>query len=87
MDNIDAVASMIAVRQGLYVALLLGLMAGICVATASLWFLALGPAAFLRSGRPFMQLLGTRRLRRLRVWCLMDGVLVLVLPLLLVILA
>ncbi len=72
--------SLVAIRQGHYVAMLLGLLAGLCVTTASLWFLAIAPVVLFRSLRPFMQVLGTDRLKRLRVWCLLNAVPVVLLP-------
>lgn len=78
--------TLIAIRQGHYVALLLGLMAGLCVSTATLWFLAVAPAIVLRSRRPFIRMLGLEHLGKLRRWLLMDAALVVLVPLLFVIL-
>lgn len=78
--------TLIAIRQGHYVALLLGLMAGLCASTATLWFLAVAPAIILRSRRPFIRTLGLEHLGKLRRWLLMDAALVVLVPLLFAIL-
>lgn len=65
--------SLLAIRRGHYVALLLGMMAGLCMSAASLWFVALVPAIVLRTRRPAMRVLGLRRLRPLFLWCVLDA--------------
>ncbi len=80
------VVTLIAVRLGHYVALLLGMMAALCVSTATLWFVAVAPGIVLRSRRPFMRRLGVMQLARLRRLMLLDAVLVALVPALLMIL-
>lgn len=80
------ILSDLAIRQGQEFALILGLLALLCVSVATVWFVAIVPAIVLRLRRPFMRLAAGTRLRSLILWCLADAVLVafeLILPLIL----
>ena len=86
LGGVAVVISLIAIRQGHYVALLLGLIAGICVSIASLWFMAVAPAIVIRSRQPFMRMLAVSRRRGLRRLLVIDAFLVAVVPILFMIL-
>ena len=86
LGGVAVVISLIAIRQGHYVALLLGLIAGICVSTASLWFMAVAPAIVVRSRQPFMRTLAAPQRRGLRRWLVIDALLVALVPILFMIL-
>lgn len=72
--------SLLAVRKGQYVALILGLAGGVYVAAATIWFLASGLGVFWRLRTPMAGVLGVRRRRRLRRWALADAALIAALP-------
>jgi hypothetical protein len=82
-----AVITLIAIRLGHYVALLLGLMAGLCLATATFWFLAIAPATVGRTRRPLIRSLGGERLRTIHRLLWLDALLIGGVPVLLVMLA
>lgn len=81
------VATLLAIRQGHYVALLVGLLAGLCVFTAAVWFVALLPGIVIRSRRPFMRTLHGARLGELWRWVVVDALLLASLPILFMILS
>jgi hypothetical protein len=68
--------SVFAVRQGQAVALILGMLAMLCVTVATFWFVAIGPALLWRLRRPFMRAVAGRRIRPLIQWCVADSLLV-----------
>lgn len=67
----------IAVQWGQYYYTILGLLAGLCVTAATVWYFWLAPTIWLRTRRPIMGAFSTRRVRQVQVWCLVDGVLIL----------
>lgn len=76
IGGLGAIVTLMAVRRGHYAALLVGLMAGMCMTTATIWFLAIAPSTIVRRRRPAVLALdGTRRLR-LNRWLLWDALLV-----------
>lgn len=78
--------TLIAIRQGHYVALLVGLMAGLCISTATVWFVALLPGIVVRSRRPLMRTLHGARLGELWRWLVVDALLIVAVPVLFMIL-
>lgn len=80
------VVTLIAIRQGHYVALLLGLMAGLCICTATVWFAALLPGIVIRSRRPLMRTVHGARLGELWRWLVVDALLIVAVPALFMIL-
>lgn len=80
------VATLLAIRQGHYVALLVGLMAGLCVSTATVWFVALLPGIVVHSRRPLMRTLHGARLGELQRWLAVDALLIVAVPVLFMIL-
>ncbi len=84
--GVALVITLIAIRRGHYVALILGLMAGLCVSTATLWFLALAPGVLLWRRRPLMRALGSARFAPLWRWLLLDAALITLVPVLFVLL-
>ena len=66
----------IAFLWGQYYYTILNLLAGLCVIAATVWYFWLAPGVWLRTRRPIMGAFSTRRIRQVRVWCLIDGVLV-----------
>lgn len=83
---VAVVVSVIAIHQGQFVALLLGLMTGVGVVLSTLWFLAISPGVILRTREPFGLALGRRRVRRLRRWWLADAALTVFVPALFILL-
>lgn len=76
------VLSILAIRQGLEFAFILGMLATLCASVATVWFLAIAPALVLRLRRPFMRLAAGARWRALILWCAADAILVAIEPIL-----
>lgn len=72
--------SLLAVAQGQYVALILGLTSGVYVVAAGVWFLLIGVGFLWRIRSPQFSMLGARRRRRLFRWILFDACLVFLIP-------
>lgn len=83
IGGLGAVFTVVSIRRGHYAALLIGLMAGLCVVTATIWFLAIAPSTFLTRRRPAIQALGHARRLSLRRWLIWDALLIGGLPALL----
>ncbi len=76
-----AILTLLAVRRGNHVALILGMTALVTLCVATLWFAALSPGILLRLWRPFFQVVGIRQRRRLLWWWITDAMLVALAPL------
>ena len=72
--------SVLAVRQGQYVAVVIGLAAGGYVATATLWYLILLPFVIRRVRRPNFAALPWQRRRELSRWVWINAFLIALLP-------
>ncbi|MFQ5495708.1 MAG: hypothetical protein ACE5EX_10050 [Phycisphaerae bacterium] len=72
--------TILAIWQGHYIAVMLGLMAAVMMAGASMWFIGLAASILVRSRRPFMRTLWPLQIRRLARLCVMDAILVAVAP-------
>ena len=79
--NVVAIPTIMAIRHGQYAALILGMMAMVCVSAATIWFLALTPGILLRYQRPFVHRIGADRMRRLIRWWCVDAALAALQPL------
>ena len=79
IGSICAITSVVAIRQGQYVAVGLAMAAGIYVLTATLWYAILLPLALLRLKTPAFRGVPSHRRIRLWAWMGLDGGLVVVL--------
>lgn len=79
--NVVAIPTIMAIRQGQYAALILGMMAMVCVSVATIWLLAISPGILLRYRRPFVRRIGADRMRRLIRWWCADAALAALQPL------
>lgn len=68
--------ALLAIRQGHYVALMLGLLAGLCMSVAAMWFLAICAALAVRVRCPTIRTVGRGSRRSLWRWMLADGLLI-----------
>lgn len=73
--------SIMVVRRGHYVALILGLAGGVYIVAATTWFLASGVGVIRRLRSPIAPVLGLRRHRRLWRWAALDAGLIVAAPL------
>ena len=65
--------SVVAIRRGHYVALLLAMTAGLYLATAFLWFALLGPSLLTRAGRRRLRVVPRRQRHKLLWWVCADS--------------
>lgn len=80
VGGLAAGATLIAIHLGHYVALLLGLMAALCISSATVWFLGLVPGILWRCRRPLESTVAARRIAKMRWFLLIDGALVVAVP-------
>ena len=86
VGSVCTLVSLLAIARGQYVAMPLGLAAGLYVATATLWYVAILVDVLVRCRRPGFRLLSAARRRELVRWVIADAVLVALLPALVLIL-
>ncbi len=79
--------SLFAIHQGEYYALILALMALLCISLATSWFVALQPVLAKRSRQPHVRACGVHRVRLLQKWWMLDAALVIVAPVMIILLA
>lgn len=86
IGSVCAALSVLAIRHGAYVAVVLAMAGGMYVATASVWYIVSMPLVVVRMRRPAYRSIA--RVRRVRVWrwLIVDGGLVSLVPLLLALL-
>jgi hypothetical protein len=77
---ICGIVSLVAIRAGQYVALILALAGGVYFAAATIWYLVSGLGVWWRLRSPLAKVLGARRRRRLRRWAIADAILIAVVP-------
>ena len=79
--------ALFAIHQGQYYALILALMALLCVSLATSWFFALQPGLAKRSRQAHVRACGAHRVRTVQKWWALDAALVIVVPALITLLA
>ena len=81
------IVSILATYGGHYIAVLLGMVSGLCVAVATIWYVAMAPTMLLQLRRPTARALRRNRVNRVWRWILFDGALIGIFPFSLVLLA
>lgn len=81
------IVSVLATYRGHYLAVLLGMVSGLCVAVATIWYVAMAPGTLLQLRRPTVRALRRDRVNLVWRWFLFDGALVGIFPVSLVLLA
>ena len=73
---ITLAVTVFAMQGGYYVAIILGMMAGVCLSTATLWLVLILPGTVRLLRNPTARALVGRRTRQVTAWCLADAALV-----------